>query len=95
MVRIMARISAREGCEAELEAILQGLCGASRGESGCLAYELFHNLDHPQEFVTVEQWRDQAAADGHLQTPHVAAAIHSAAALLAQPPLIHRFRALA
>jgi quinol monooxygenase YgiN len=25
----------------------------------------------PLEFVTVEQWEDQAAADAHLATPHV------------------------
>lgn len=94
MVRIMARISAREGYEAKLEAILQELRGPSRGETGCLTYEVFHNLDYPQEFVTVEEWCDQAAADAHLQTPHVAAAISAAAELLAHPPLIHRFRAL-
>lgn len=92
MVRIMARISARAGSETKLRAILQSLLGPSRGEAGCVSYELFGNEDNPLEFVTVEQWTDQAAVDAHLATPHVANAITLASELLTQPPLIHRFR---
>lgn len=92
MVRIMARISAREGCEAKLREVLHALIAPSRGEAGCVSYELFENEDHPLEFVTVEQWADQAAADAHLATPHVAAAIARVGEMLAQAPLIHRFR---
>jgi quinol monooxygenase YgiN len=92
MIRIMARMSARAGSEALLRDVLQQLLAPSRGEAGCLRYELFENEDHPGEFVTVEQWEDQAAADAHLATPHVAAALARAGGLLAQVPLIHRFR---
>ena len=94
-IRIMARLTARAGSETVLATILRELCGASRDEGGCLGYELFHNQDNTCEFVTVEQWTDQAAADAHLETPHVAEAVRLASALLAQPPLIHRFRQLA
>lgn len=94
-IRIMARLTARAGSETVLATILRDLCGPSRDESGCLGYDLFHNQDDPCEFVTVEQWTDQAAADAHLATPHVAEAVRLASALLAQPPLIHRFRQLA
>lgn len=94
MIRIMARITARMGSESELRSILQDLLGPSRQETGCVSYELFHNQDHPLEFVTVEQWSDQAAADAHLASAHVATAIALAGELLAQPPLIHRFSQL-
>lgn len=43
----------------------------------------------------MEQWTNQAAADAHMATPHVADAIAKAGSLLAQPPLIHRFAQLA
>ncbi|WP_291991775.1 putative quinol monooxygenase [Candidatus Accumulibacter sp. ACC003] len=92
MIRIMARLTARAGSEAALRLVLQELCGPSRGEAGCLSYELFHNQDDAREFVTLERWADQAAADAHLATPHVARAIAQAGELLAQQPLIHRFR---
>ena len=92
MIRIMARITARSGCEDALEQVLRELALASRQESGCLGYELFRNVDDPHEFVTVERWIDQAAADAHMATPHVAAAIERAGELLAEAPRIHRFR---
>ena len=92
MVKIMARISARAGSETKLRAVLQDLLHPSRNEAGCVSYELFQNEDNPLEFVTVEQWTDQAAVGAHLAAPHVATAITLASELLAQPPLIHRFR---
>ena len=92
MVRIMARITARAGGDRQLRAVLQELLGPSRQEAGCVSYELFQNEDDPLEFVTVEQWSDQAAADAHLATPHLATAVTLASELLAQAPLIHRFR---
>jgi len=94
-VRIMARITARPETADALGRILQDLAAPSRGEAGCLAYELFRNQDSLVEFVTVEQWVDQAAADAHMTTPHVARAISQAGELLAQAPLIHRFERVA
>jgi quinol monooxygenase YgiN len=91
MIRIMARITARAGSELELRSVLQELRSPSRQEAGCLSYELFHNQDNPLEFVTVEHWRDQAAADAHLTTAHLARAITQASGLLAQPPMINHF----
>ncbi|MCB1968729.1 putative quinol monooxygenase [Accumulibacter sp.] len=94
-IRIMARLTARAGSETALATVLRELCGPSRAEDGCLGYDLFHNQDDAREFVTVELWTDQAAADAHLATAHVAEAVRLASELLAQPPLIHRFRQLA
>ncbi len=92
MVRIMARLTACAGKEMALRSVLRDLLAPTRSEDACLSYDLFENEDNPLEFVTVEQWRDQAAAEAHLATPHVAAAIALAGDLLAQAPLIHRFR---
>ena len=94
-VKIMARITARTDTAAMLRQILRDLVGPSRGEAGCVGYELFQNQDNPVEFVTVEQWSDQAAADAHMSTPHVVLAISKAGELLALPPLIHRFAPVA
>lgn len=91
MIRIMARITAKAGSEAELREVLQVLLSPSRQESGCLSYELFHNQDNPLEFVTLEHWRDQAAADAHMTTAHLAKAIACATPMLAQAPTIDRF----
>jgi quinol monooxygenase YgiN len=95
MVRVMARLTARMGSEMALRTVLRDLLGPSRNETGCVSYDFFENEDNPLEFVSVEQWRDQAAAEAHLATPHVATAIARASDLLAQAPLIQRFREVA
>jgi len=95
MIRIMARISSRSGAESSMKNILQDLVVPSRNEAGCQGYELFQDEENPLEFVTIEHWAEQAAADAHMATPHVAAAIAKAAPLLAQPPVIHRYTQLA
>ena len=95
MVKIMARISARADTVAPVRQILTELAVPSRRETGCISYELFQDEDNPLDFITIENWVDGGAADAHLATPHVAAAISRAGSLLAQPPLIHRFAQLA
>ena len=95
MIRIMARILSRAETAGELQQLMLELVGPSRRESGCISYELFRDEENPLEFVTMERWANQAAADAHMVTPHVAAAIAKAGSLLAQPPLIHRFAQLA
>ena len=95
MIRIMARISSRPEVAAELQQILQDLVGPSCKESGCISYELYQDEEAPSEFITVELWTDQAAAGAHMATPHVALAVAKAGSLLAQPPIIHRFKRLA
>lgn len=87
----MARITSRPESADQLSRVLQSLLEPTRKEAGCIAYDLFRNQDNPVEFVTVESWMDQAAADRHLTTPHIAEAFAKAGALLAGAPLIHRF----
>lgn len=95
MTIIIARISSTPGAASQLRAILQALVAPSRHEPACLSYELFQDDEQPADFITVEHWADDSAAQAHLATPHVAAAIAQASSLLGQPPLIHRFTQLA
>ena len=95
MHRVMARITARPETADQLRDVLQALVAPTRHEAGCIGYEVFQNADNPVEFVTIESWADQVAADAHLGTPHIAEAFAKAGALLAGAPLIHRFRQVA
>ena len=90
-VKIMARIVARPEHAATVERALSTLAAATRGEAGCESYEVYRDTDAPGVFVTVELWRDQADADAHMTSPHVAAAITTVGSLLAQAPEIHRY----
>ncbi len=91
MVHVMASIVVRSEHAAAARALLAELAGKSRREPGCVAYELFQRADQPHVFRTVEQWQRAADVDAHRKTPHVAAAIATAGAMLAAPPEIVTF----
>ena len=88
-LQVVAVIVAQPGQEDVVRAALSDLVPPTRQEEGCLSYDLFESAGAPGTFVTVESWRDQAAADAHLGTPHVQAAFAAAGAVLAGPPGIH------
>ena len=37
----------------------------SRGEPGCLRFDVYHSSVEPRRFTLVEHWADQAAIDAH------------------------------
>ena len=91
MTHVMATIVVKPEHADAAKALLIELAAASRKEAGCLAYELFQQIDAPYTFQTVEQWRTQADADAHMATPHVGNAIAAAGPMFASPPDIHSF----
>lgn len=95
MIHVMASIVVRPEHAAAAKGLLLQLTETSRGEAGCLAYELFQRPDAPQVFQTVEHWRSQADVDAHMATPHVGAAIAAAMPMLATPLAVHGFAKIA
>ena len=60
-----------EGRDRAREAMLTAQA-ATVQEDGCESYRFYQALDHDCSFVAVENWRDLAALQAHLQTPHIA-----------------------
>ena len=85
MVHVMASIVVKPEHAAAVRDQLVELAGKTRGEAGCVSYEVFQRPDKPNVFRTVEEWRTQADVDAHMKTPHVAAAIANAGPLFAAP----------
>ncbi|WP_077033145.1 putative quinol monooxygenase [Pelomonas sp. KK5] len=92
MHHVIARITALPGRAADMRSVLETLARATRDESGCLQYEVLQAQDQPELFSTFECWQDRGAADGHMATPHVAAAFAQAGPLLAAPPDIRHMQ---
>jgi len=88
MHHVIARIVAQPGAAGQMAEVLAELARATRTEPGCTSYDVFEADGQPSLFYTVEVWKDKAAADAHMTTPHVAAAFAKAGALLAAPPEI-------
>ena len=51
---------------------LTPLIAATRAEDGCAEYACYEDTQRPGRFVFVERWRDPAALDRHMATPHMA-----------------------
>ena len=93
-VKVVARITARPDRIDELTRILLRLVEETRKEKDCLSYQLYQNLDEPNDFTVVEGWASDAAIDSHMVTEHVQDAFATAGPLLAAAPEIKRYRAI-
>ena len=69
-IALEVHMEAVPGREDELVAQLTALLAPSREEAGCLAYQLHRDPEHPGKLLFYEKFKDQAALDAHLATPH-------------------------
>jgi quinol monooxygenase YgiN len=69
-VIILVTLTPRPGKEADLEALLRGMCAPSRAEGGCITYNLYKRAGGGSSFHLFECWSSPAALDAHRQTPH-------------------------
>jgi quinol monooxygenase YgiN len=83
-LRVIARLRAQPGREAELKQVLVGLIEPTRVENGCISYELLENLEDPREFTFVEEWQGESGLEAHFSTDHIADALQKFPDLLAQ-----------
>ncbi len=87
-LRVVAVIKALSGSESIVGGALAALVEPTRGEDGCVSYELFTSAADPATFVTIETWRSQADLDGHMQSAHIQQAFAAAGEHLAGAPEI-------
>lgn len=88
---VIARAQSRpQSVEALVGAMLKNR-DASRHEAGCLRYEVARSATDPLLLITIEEWRDRAAFDRHMQTPHVAELLALVPDLVAAAPEISVF----
>ncbi len=88
-LHVVATIPIDPARAAEAAPALAALAEASRGDEGCLSYEVYESAATAGLFVTVEAWRSQADLDAHMGQPHVATAFEVAGPLLQGDVGIH------
>ena len=71
MLHVIAHIKAKREHVDAVRAVLTGFVAPTRGEAGCLVYDLFQNLDDPAHFTFVEQWTDKGALAVHGRSAHI------------------------
>jgi quinol monooxygenase YgiN len=61
------------------------LVKASQAEEGNQRYTLMQDVNDPNKFTVVEEWKDQAAVDFHNQTAHFQSFVAAVPECLAEP----------
>ncbi|MCE2754293.1 MAG: antibiotic biosynthesis monooxygenase [Pirellula sp.] len=70
-VDVVAHLNAKPGCEDQLRRVLESFVGPTRQEDGCIRYDLFVDLDHPNRFTFIEEWASRDALEKHGQSAHI------------------------
>jgi quinol monooxygenase YgiN len=50
--------------------LYEELVNATREEEGCIAYELFQDVEDPSVLTMIEEWEDKPSLDQHMKTEH-------------------------
>lgn len=87
-VHVFANVTAQHGKEGELRAALTALVAETKQEPGCVHYMVCEDHKRPGHFHIFEVYKNQAAVDAHMASPHLAAAFAKAGPLVSQPPSI-------
>ncbi|MBO0424291.1 hypothetical protein BCR22_13935 [Enterococcus plantarum] len=69
-------------------AFIAELVKASQQDEGCLFYNHFEKVDHPNQFIIVENWQDTSAVEKHNETPHLKKFLKEAAFYLEKEAII-------
>jgi quinol monooxygenase YgiN len=62
------------------------MCRSSREDDGCVGYRVYADLEQPEDYVFIEEWRDDAALQEHFTQPHTTSFISELPGLLGGPP---------
>lgn len=73
MLTVIARMRAKPGYEAQVEAELLKLVEPTRIEPGCLNYDLHRSQIEPAVFMFYENWTSREALDKHAASAHLKA----------------------
>jgi quinol monooxygenase YgiN len=85
-VNALATLRVQASKEAEVEAILRDSQSATlANDTGCLRYE-WYRASTPQTYILLERWSDQAAAQDHLNAPHVVSTVEKLLSLVLENP---------
>jgi quinol monooxygenase YgiN len=71
MVKLTAKNFIKAECVDDFLAIVKALVEKTNAlDSGCILYELCRDKADPLQFIMIEEWKDQASLDKHMQAPH-------------------------
>ena len=70
MIKVIAKMTIKEGLADELMSSIQELVTETRKETGCIVYQLFADINNQKVFTFVEEWVSNEALGEHLSSKH-------------------------
>lgn len=67
----IAQFKPKTGKRDELIQALSELIPLSKGEPGCLRYELHQSVENPEIITFIDRFKDQSAFDFHCETEYI------------------------
>ncbi len=87
-IHVFATLTAQPGKEQILRDALLAMIEPTKKEPGCISYILHEDPKNPATFWFFEIYKNQAATDFHMKSPHFAALVEKITPILAAPPVI-------
>jgi quinol monooxygenase YgiN len=91
MIGIEAKMVVREDKREEFLQEAKALIEGTRNEEGYISYTLFESTENKNEFLMLEEWKDEEAVASHNGAPHFVAFVGKAKELLAGPLQAKKF----
>ena len=85
-VYVVAHFTTRDGDDGRAGTVFRAHAEASRRDAGNGSFTVVQDRTAPQQFTTLEVWRDEAAMKAHQGTAHYKAFHDAVGPLLAAPP---------
>lgn len=82
-----------EGKEKFLDLALS-LVESTRKETGNVSYNLYHDLNNPNQYTFIENWKDQEAIDQHNASVHFTSFVKNASPYFVGPLKINLYENL-
>jgi len=89
---VLVTIRAAPGNLNEVRELGLDLAESTRGEQGCVRYDLVQSTTEPEQFALIEEWEREEDYARHLASPRVSAALKRASGIVEGAPEIHTFR---
>jgi quinol monooxygenase YgiN len=70
-VTIVANIIAKDGCIDLIRTELAKVINITRGEDGCINYDLYQDNDNPAHFFLFENWETRELWQAHMGNKHL------------------------
>ena len=70
MLKIVAKCDVKDEKRTEFVQNATQLIDKSREDAGCISYELFHDVEKPNFYFFIEEWKSPELAKKHSMTEH-------------------------